>query len=71
MGALLVFQHETMSRYRGTRAIRDEMVSYSYSRDVSEKSEELVDEQTKPASFGVANAGSWRARSTPERGGAD
>jgi hypothetical protein len=57
MGALLVFQHETMSGYRGTRAMRDEMDRHSRFRDVSEKSEELVDGQTKSAaSLGVANA---------------
>jgi len=55
MSVLLVFQHETMSGYRGTRAMRDEMVSYSCSRDVSEKSEERMDGRTKPASLGVAN----------------
>jgi len=57
MGALLVFQHETMSRYRGTRAMRDEMASHSRFRDLSEKPEPPIDEQTKPASLGVANAG--------------
>ena len=37
--------------------MRDEMASHSRFRDVTEKPEELVDEQTKPASLGVANAG--------------
>jgi len=55
MGALLVFQHETMSRYRGTRAMRDKIDSRSRFREASEKPEELID-WPRLASLGVANA---------------